>query len=76
MHLVHKTTRHKKISNALKDPTGLAVLGIFAKIGKPHPYFQAIIDNIRLLDIGKHICNVQAHMTRNGYGLEVVWFYS
>ncbi|KAL4224200.1 Eukaryotic-type carbonic anhydrase [Mactra antiquata] len=54
MHLVHKTVRHAKISAALTDPTGLAVLGVFAKIGKPHPFFQAIIDNLRLLDIGDY----------------------
>lgn len=54
MHLVHKANRHKKISAALSDPTGLAVLGVFAKIGKPHPFFQAIIDNLRLLDIGDY----------------------
>lgn len=54
MHLVHKTTRHKKIASALSDPKGLAVLGVFAKIGKPHPFFQAIIDNLRLLDIGDY----------------------
>ena len=53
MHLVHKTIRHKDVAKALGDPSGLAVLGIFAKIGKPHPYFQAIIDNLRLLDIGR-----------------------
>jgi hypothetical protein len=53
MHLVHKTVRHEKIANALSDPKGLAVLGVFAQVGKPHPYFQAIIDNLRLLDIGK-----------------------
>lgn len=54
MHFVHMTTRHKKIESALQDPKGLAVLGVFAKIGKPHPYFQAIIDNLRLLDIGDY----------------------
>ena len=53
MHLVHKNVRHKRISSALSDPSGLAVLAVFAKIGKPHPFFQAIIDNLRLLDIGK-----------------------
>ncbi|KAH3882531.1 hypothetical protein DPMN_006472 [Dreissena polymorpha] len=53
MHLVHKSVRHNKIQTALEDPTGLAVLGIFAKVGNHHPYFQAIIDNLRLLDIGK-----------------------
>ncbi|XP_060568465.1 carbonic anhydrase 7-like [Ruditapes philippinarum] len=54
MHLVHKTVRHEKIANALSDPKGLAVLGVFAQVGKPHPYFQAIIDNLRLLDIGDY----------------------
>ncbi|WAR03856.1 CAH2-like protein [Mya arenaria] len=54
MHLVHKTVRHRKIAAALEDPKGLAVLGVFAKIGRPHPYFQAIIDNLRLLDIGDY----------------------
>ena len=53
MHLVHKTKRHKKISKALVDPTGLAVLGVFAKIGKHHPHMQKIIDGLETLNIGK-----------------------
>ena len=32
MHFVHQTQRYHAISDALEDPKGLAVLGIFAKV--------------------------------------------
>lgn len=52
MHLVHQTQKYHAITDALEDPTGLAVLGIFATVGKFHPYFQEIIENLRDLDVG------------------------
>ena len=32
MHLVHQTQKYHAITDALEDPTGLAVLGIFATV--------------------------------------------
>ena len=33
LHFVHQTLKYQAISDALEDPYGLAVLGVFAKVG-------------------------------------------
>jgi len=40
LHIVHYNTKYKTPENAVDKPDGLAVLGVFLKIGDAHPEFE------------------------------------
>ncbi|KAM9198367.1 carbonic anhydrase 2 isoform 1-T1 [Dugong dugon] len=44
LHLVHWNTKYGKFEKAMQHPDGLAVLGIFLKIGSAKPGLQKVID--------------------------------
>lgn len=44
LHLVHWNTKYGEFGKAVQQPDGLAVLGIFLKIGPPTPGLQQILD--------------------------------
>jgi len=43
-HIVHFNTKYGTPGEAVDKPDGLAVLGIFIKVGKEHPEFAKLID--------------------------------
>lgn len=44
LHLVHWNTKYKDFGEAAQQPDGLAVLGVFLKIGNAQPGLQKIVD--------------------------------
>ncbi|XP_036906111.1 carbonic anhydrase 2 isoform X1 [Sturnira hondurensis] len=44
LHLVHWNTKYEDFRKAVKQPDGLAVLGVFLKIGDAKPNLQKVID--------------------------------
>ncbi|XP_004643150.1 carbonic anhydrase 2 [Octodon degus] len=44
LHLVHWNTKYKDFGKAAQQPDGLAVLGIFLKIGSAKPGLQTVLD--------------------------------
>uniref|UniRef100_F7BGW4 Carbonic anhydrase n=1 Tax=Ornithorhynchus anatinus TaxID=9258 RepID=F7BGW4_ORNAN len=44
LHLVHWNTKYGKFGEAVKHPDGLAVLGVFLKVGNARPGLQKVID--------------------------------
>ncbi|XP_064640381.1 carbonic anhydrase 2-like [Lineus longissimus] len=45
LHLVHyNSTKYKTAAEALDKPDGLAVIGVFIKVGKRHHHFQKLCD--------------------------------
>lgn len=44
LHLVHWNTKYKSFGDAVKQPDGLAVLGVFLKIGDAKPGLQKVVD--------------------------------
>jgi len=46
LHLVHYNTKYGEPGNALDKPDGLAVLGIFLKVGKAHPEFEKLCTSL------------------------------
>ncbi|KAM5137587.1 carbonic anhydrase 2 [Callospermophilus lateralis] len=44
LHLVHWNTKYKDFGKAVEQPDGLAVLGIFLKIGSANPGLQKVLD--------------------------------
>lgn len=42
LHIVHYNTKYKEAGQAVDKPDGLAVLGMFLKVGKAHPTFEAL----------------------------------
>jgi len=46
LHLVHYNTKYKEPAEALDKPDGLAVLGIFMKVGAAHPEFEKLCQSL------------------------------
>ncbi|XP_054840575.1 carbonic anhydrase 2 [Eublepharis macularius] len=44
LHLVHWNTKYGKFAEAVKHPDGLAVLGVFLKVGSACPGIQKVVD--------------------------------
>ena len=44
LHLVHYNTKYGDLGNAVDKPDGLAVLGMFIKIGNEHPEFGKLCE--------------------------------
>nr|ANJ45158.1 TMP [Boleophthalmus pectinirostris] len=44
LHLVHWNTKYPSFGDAAKEPDGLAVVGVFLKIGAANPKLQRILD--------------------------------
>jgi len=46
LHLVHFNTKYKEAGVALDKPDGLAVLGVFIKVGAAHPEFEKLCQSL------------------------------
>uniref|UniRef100_G1QEP0 Carbonic anhydrase n=1 Tax=Myotis lucifugus TaxID=59463 RepID=G1QEP0_MYOLU len=44
LHLVHWNTKYGDFGTAVKQPDGLAVLGVFLEVGDPKPGLQKVVD--------------------------------
>ena len=44
LHIVHWNVKYGKFAEALKHPDGLAVVGIFMKVGNAKPEIQKVVD--------------------------------
>ncbi|KAJ8401501.1 hypothetical protein AAFF_G00384200 [Aldrovandia affinis] len=44
LHLVHWNTKYPSFGDAASKPDGLAVVGVFLKIGEANPQLQAVLD--------------------------------
>ena len=44
MHLVHKNDKYEKLGDALKKGDGLAVLGVFIKVGNKNPAYEDFLN--------------------------------
>ncbi|XP_072267075.1 carbonic anhydrase 2-like isoform X2 [Pyxicephalus adspersus] len=49
LHLVHWNTKYGSFAEAVKQCDGLAVLGVFLKVGKARPQLQPVIDALQLI---------------------------
>ncbi|KAK7945313.1 hypothetical protein WMY93_001041 [Mugilogobius chulae] len=45
LHLVHWNTKYPSFGDAAKEPDGLAVVGVFLKIGAANPSLQKVLDS-------------------------------
>ncbi|XP_014674637.1 PREDICTED: carbonic anhydrase 2-like [Priapulus caudatus] len=46
MHIVHYNTKYRSLEEAVDKPEGLAVLGVWFKMGKENPGLGTIVDNL------------------------------
>lgn len=49
LHLVHWNTKYDTFGEAVKHCDGLAVVGVFLKVGEARPQLQAVIDALKLI---------------------------
>ncbi|XP_026217880.1 carbonic anhydrase 1-like [Anabas testudineus] len=49
LHLVHWNTKYASFGDAVKQPDGLAVVGVFLKIGSENPNLQKLIDAFKAI---------------------------
>ena len=50
LHIVHYNTKYSSAGEAFEKPDGLAVLGIFLKVGKTHPELEKVFSKLKNLD--------------------------
>ncbi|NP_001079371.1 carbonic anhydrase 2 S homeolog isoform X1 [Xenopus laevis] len=49
LHLVHWNTKYGSMAEAVKHCDGLAVVGVFLKVGEAHPGLQKVLDALKLI---------------------------
>lgn len=59
LHIVHYNTKYEEPANALDKPDGLAVLGVFLKIGTPHPEFEKVCEALAAIQVKGKGTNLQ-----------------
>ncbi|KAM4705400.1 carbonic anhydrase 1-like [Rhinophrynus dorsalis] len=60
LHIVHwNSQRYPNFADAVQHPDGLAVLGVFLKIGEANPGLQNIIDNLDKVKVKGKECTVK-----------------
>ena len=50
LHIVHYNTKYSSAGEAFEKPDGLAVLGMFLKVGKTHPELEKVFSKLKDLD--------------------------
>lgn len=78
LHLVHWNTKYPSFGEAASQPDGLAVVGVFLKIGAANPSLQKVLDNLTAIqskgkqnaftnfDPSTLVSNVGAYWTYDG----------